>query len=188
MSPAEVRAPYRAVARRAAGAAAAAVLALGAAGCTGAPDRPPVPDGFTRASTGPVSVTHPEDWTTRKPEGGADLTVTDADTATARLDILENVTFAPIPQHALSMTQGGRESEWRDYRQERSEITVAGAEHAWEVDFSYTARDGGVVEGVDLILVGPDGMAHQVKVTWSPGALGPEAVESITETVEVAEQ
>lgn len=146
-----------------------------------------LPGDFTEGGTPIVKITYPEDWSVRKSTEGADLTITDAAPATARIDVLDDIALAVIPEHALSVTQTGRQSQWQDYRQERSDITVSGAKEAYQVDYSYTAEDGDAVNGVDLVLVGENSMAHQVKITWSNGGLDPDIVDSITETVEVVD-
>ncbi|NYE49195.1 hypothetical protein HDA32_004315 [Spinactinospora alkalitolerans] len=158
----------------------ATMLAVGACACAPAA---PLPDGFTETETDHVVVAHPRDWRTTDPGGEAVLTIVDAEEPIAQIDVLENVVHAPIPEHALAVTQSGRQSLWRDYEQERSEISASGAEHAYQVDFGYTAEDGDRVKGIDVIMIDGSDMAHQVKVTWLQDELDPDIPDSIADTV-----
>lgn len=179
-----------------------ATLALALSGC-GDSAEPDVPDGFTTTSTEDgIQVSHPEDWETIQPEAppgeddeevpGIDIVSPDIEDGleSVRVSIAPEITTAQSIEHATGVAVRGRSGNLPEYTDERYEIHNTGAEEAYRVDFSYTDPDGDITgeagadtEGVDVVLLDEDNLAHQVMLSWDPERVDEDDMEQIVETV-----
>ena len=147
-----------------------------------------VPDGFTEAEAGPVTFSHPEDWTESAATGGAELQIESPGDEGARggVQVFVDDEEGDPAARATALAAELRTS-FEDFEVvEQSETEVDGAQSATLLEYTFTGVEGATIHSWDVLAAGSDGEQVIFRVAGSEEDLDEATAREILETLNLS--